>query len=47
MKIDLDEEQHDDMCRVAGTIDETETINLKKSFAEGDAYDVGGILKEK
>ena len=47
MKIDLDEEQHDNMFRVAETIDATETINLKKSFAEDDAHDVDGILKGK
>ena len=44
-EIDLDDEQHDEMCRVAETIDETGKDELEKLFAEGDAHGVGGVLK--
>ena len=42
---ELDEEQHDEMCRVAETIDETGREELEKLFAEGDAHGVGGVLQ--
>ena len=45
VEIDLDEEQHNEMCRVAETIDETGRNELEKLFAEGEAHGVGGVLK--
>ena len=45
VEIELDEEQHDEMCRVAETIDETGREELEKLFAEGDAHGVGGVLQ--
>jgi len=44
-ELDLDEEQHDDMCRTAETIKRAHRDKLDRLIAEGDAHGVEGVLK--